>query len=93
MADPTWRDRAACLGVDPELFFPHGYSDQYAPQIAEAKAVCGDCPVRAECLADALDGKPSFDTDGIRAGLDPDQRTKLRRLRQRIAARQGEPQP
>lgn len=93
MDDPTWRDRAACLGADPELFFPYGYSSQYQRQIDAAKAVCADCPVRAECLDHAINGKPSFDTDGIRAGLDPDQRTRLRRLRSRTAAKQGDPQP
>ena len=39
-----------CLREDPELFFAE------TPQDVEvAKALCLDCPVRAECLAGALD--------------------------------------
>jgi len=41
----TWRDRAACLDVDPELFFPLGNSDPALRQIEEAKAVCRRCAV------------------------------------------------
>src|SRR5690606_16852005 len=42
----TWRNRAACLGVDSDLFFPP--PGPYGAE--EAKAICRDCPVRAECL-------------------------------------------
>jgi Transcription factor WhiB/Helix-turn-helix domain len=35
---------AACLGADPELFFPSEGDDG-----AEAKAICAACPVRPEC--------------------------------------------
>ena len=35
-----WRDRAACLDVDPELFFPIGNTGPALAQIEEAKAVC-----------------------------------------------------
>jgi WhiB family redox-sensing transcriptional regulator len=41
----TWRDCAACLDVDPELFFPLGNSDPALRQIDEAKAVCRRCEV------------------------------------------------
>ena len=43
---------ALCVGMDPEFFFPL-FGD--APGVAAAKAVCGACPVRAECLAFALE--------------------------------------
>jgi WhiB family redox-sensing transcriptional regulator len=50
----------------------------------EAKQVCGQCPVKAECLAYALDSREAY---GIWGGLDPDERRDLRRsLRTRAAA-------
>lgn len=47
--DWSWRERAACLGMDTELFFP--VSD--APSgIADVVArVCATCPVIDECRA------------------------------------------
>jgi hypothetical protein len=50
-----FRHRAACRGVDPELFFPVAERGrEHDEQVAAAKAVCASCPVRAECLAWAL---------------------------------------
>ena len=49
--------------------------------MAEAKAVCAGCPVRAECLDEALARIP----DGIAGGLTPAERRRLVRGR---AARQ-----
>lgn len=40
-----WRQRAACAGEDPELWFSTRPADQ-----RRAQAICGACPVRAECL-------------------------------------------
>ncbi len=66
-----WRHRAGCRDVDPEQFFPAADSGPlYDEQVAEAKAVCAGCPVRAECLAFAL----SVLSDGIAGGLTPDER-------------------
>ena len=36
---PTWRQRAACRGVDPDIFYP--VSDEEAE---DAKAICAQCP-------------------------------------------------
>ena len=44
-----WQDRAACRRADPDLFFSEAPAD-----IAQAKAICAPCPVRATCLAAAL---------------------------------------
>jgi WhiB family redox-sensing transcriptional regulator len=39
-----------CRGENPELFFAETPHD-----VELAKALCADCPVRAECLAGALE--------------------------------------
>lgn len=49
-----WRDRAACLNEDPDLFFPIGATGPAIGQTELALEVCASCPVRDECLAFAL---------------------------------------
>ena len=69
-----WMDDAACTGADVNLFFPEP-SDLAAAKIA--KAICGGCPVKADCLQFALD-RHEF-RDGIFGGLSPRERQKLRK--------------
>lgn len=71
----TWRHRAACRDTDPELFHPVATTGpDYEAQVAAAKAVCGRCPVTADCLAEALDRIPH----GIAGGLTEHERHALR---------------
>lgn len=73
--DTSWRDRAACRDSDPDLFFPTATrGPAYEAQVAAAKALCAGCPVRAMCLAVALDGLPV----GIAGGLTDTERRALR---------------
>lgn len=65
-----WREEARCAEVDPDLFFPEPGQSPNA-----AKQVCADCPVRTECLTDALAHRDiAF---GVRGGLTPTQRREL----------------
>ncbi len=50
-----WRDKAACLTVDPELFFPVGNTGPAVDQIEKAKTVCATCTVTEICLQYALE--------------------------------------
>ena len=50
-----WRDKAACLTADPELFFPVGNTGPAVDQIEKAKAVCARCTVTEMCLQYALE--------------------------------------
>jgi WhiB family redox-sensing transcriptional regulator len=73
----AWRDQAACHGCPPAMFFPSDERDD-----AEPKAVCADCPVRIDCLFDAL---LSRETEGIRGGLNERERKSLvRRARRSV---------
>lgn len=75
VVDDDWRHRAACRDVDPEVFFPvaeHG--PEYEAQVDGAKAVCAACPVRAACLAWALDALPY----GVAGGLGEAERRQER---------------
>lgn len=72
-APEPWQVRALCAQTDPEAFFP----GQGEPAAA-AKAVCMRCPVRAECLAYALER----DEYGVWGGLSERQRRALKRSRQ-----------
>jgi len=50
----NWRDDAACLYADPDLFFPISMTGPALGQVDEAKRICRSCPVREPCLAWAL---------------------------------------
>ncbi len=75
-----WRDRAACRGADPGLFFPPGDAGRNAAKAA--KAICAGCPVTAECLRHAL----SFpERSGVWAGLAERERRGMRPGREEAA--------
>jgi WhiB family transcriptional regulator, redox-sensing transcriptional regulator len=71
-----WRDAAACLDEDPELFFPIGNTGPALQQIEEAKVVCRRCSVQETCLRWALD---SGQDAGVWGGLSEDERRALKR--------------
>jgi len=76
----TWRNRATCLGEDPELFFPIGSTGPALVQIEEAKAICRRCEVVDTCLRWAMES--GADT-GVWGGLSDDERRTLKRRRAR----------
>src|SRR5690625_8021023 len=58
--DQTWAARAACRQIEPDELFVRGAAQR------AARELCFRCPVRMECLADALDAHVSF---GVCGGL------------------------
>jgi WhiB family transcriptional regulator, redox-sensing transcriptional regulator len=78
-AAANWRDRGACRGEDPELFFPMGANDLGLAQLQRAKAVCHTCPVQEPCLHWAMDSNPPGRGAGVLAGLSDDERRALKR--------------
>lgn len=72
----SWMSRGACRQADPELFFPIGpTAGPVARQVEAAKAVCGSCAVRANCLSYALEAMP----EGIWGGTTMEERRTARR--------------
>ncbi len=64
-----WRGSALCAQTDPEVFFPTKGQPTQA-----AKAVCAACPVRPQCLEDALADDVRF---GVWGGLSTRERLVL----------------
>lgn len=54
MSTPEWAAQGRCAGGDPDLMFPKGKVQRQVRQL------CGPCPVRAKCLADALDNRTEY---------------------------------
>ena len=71
-----WMSDGACRQVDPELFFPIAVTGPAARQAEAAKAVCGPCAVRANCLSYALKAMP----EGIWGGTTQEERRAARAL-------------
>lgn len=69
-----WRNSAACLGAETDVFFPAGSSPEALDQVEEAKRDCQRCPVREQCLAWALEAKQDF---GVWGGLDEEERREI----------------
>lgn len=59
----SWRDYASCAEISPEFFFPD--SNRAG---AEAKKICGSCPVQRKCLTYAIE---NGETEGIWGGKSP----------------------
>lgn len=67
----SWEELAACGTFDPEIFFGTTASDE-----RRAKAICGTCGVRTECLALALSSGMEF---GVWGGMSERERRSVRR--------------
>ncbi len=72
-----WQSKAACQGLDPEIFYP--LDDEDAD---EAKTVCAACPVREACLEHALGYR---EKDGVWGGATERERRRIIRQRRRTA--------
>ena len=72
-----WITRAACKGTDQAELFVQGAAQN------RAKLICRDCPVRTECLADALDNGIAF---GVWGGMTERERRALLRRRPEVTS-------
>jgi WhiB family redox-sensing transcriptional regulator len=77
MKNPVWRQRAACRGVDPDIFYP--VSEEEA---AEAKSICRQCTAMEACLEFALANR---ERDGVWGGATERERRRMVRQRRRSA--------
>jgi len=64
-----WQERSACYGLDPEVFFP-----TTEEEAGLALSYCGVCPVKAVCLAWALQNGERY---GVWGGTTEQQRRRL----------------
>ena len=71
-----WRNAAACIDEDPELFFPIGTTGPAIEQVERAKSICRRCPVAEPCLEWALQTNQDA---GVWGGLSEDERRALKR--------------
>lgn len=75
MTSKHWRESALCAQTNPEMFFPaSGYPG--LPDMKSAKSVCARCPVRPECLHEAMETNMEH---GIWGGMTRFERVKLKR--------------
>lgn len=68
-----WVDRAKCKGMDPNVFHP-----QRGEPTLPATKVCYNCPVRLDCLEDAI---ANGHKHGIWGGCSERTRRRIRRAR------------
>lgn len=80
-----WLARAACRGKPISWWYPER-GDRFEAQVAVM--ICRGCPVRGECLADAVDLEDDAAyVFGIRGAMMPAQRVLLRQLEHATGAR------
>jgi WhiB family transcriptional regulator, redox-sensing transcriptional regulator len=75
----SWRQQAACRGLDPMIFYPT-YDDD--DDVVTAKDVCAQCAVREACLEHALAVR---EKEGIWGGCTERERRRILRQRRRAS--------
>jgi WhiB family redox-sensing transcriptional regulator len=75
--DYEWASEGACRTTDPDSLFVQGAMQN------QARAACMSCPVRTECLADALDHRIEF---GVWGGMTERERRALLRRHPHVAS-------
>lgn len=81
----AWTADAACIGTDPEAWFP-GVGES----VDMLRRICRGCEVRPQCLDLAMAAEvgqkgPSHLRFGFFGGMTPEERTSLARARKRAA--------
>ena len=85
---PPVFQNAACIKVDPDLFFAES-----PRKVAAAKAICATCPIRTKCLNWALEneeygifgGTTPEERKAMLAGVTPIDDSKLRKMQEQLA--------
>lgn len=75
LSQRSWTERAACRKGNPDDLFVQGAAQH------QAKIVCQSCPVKTECLADALDNRIEF---GVWGGMTERARRALLKRRPNV---------
>jgi WhiB family redox-sensing transcriptional regulator len=75
--EAMWRERGACKGLDPQIFYPE--TDEDADT---AKRVCAQCHVQTACLEYALQFR---EREGVWGGTTERERRRIIRQRRRSA--------
>jgi hypothetical protein len=79
----TWREQAACFGHDPAWWLT------WEPATAaKAVAICDGCPVKTQCLEEAM-GQSRHEDAGIWGGLTAEERERERARRKGRVERHG----
>lgn len=71
-----WHSRALCRGMDGDIFFP-----KRGGSANEARKICAQCDVSAECLEEQLALSNNDDKGGVWAGTTERERRNLRKER------------
>lgn len=71
---PSWQREAVCAGEPAETFYPDDKATAKR-QVADARELCGWCPVREQCLAWAIE----YDESGVWGGTTEVERRAMRR--------------
>jgi hypothetical protein len=83
IARSSWYDDAACRGMNPQLWIPsidHTVEDREAAR--EGQRACFRlCPVREECLAEAVENN---EPESVWGGLTPPQRVRWRKAKDAV---------
>lgn len=79
-----WREDAACLDADMDIFFPsrNNAEDRWD----RAKAFCKECKVKKQCLSLVMHLEEHDDRWGVFGGLTPMERRVLRDKQRRRQA-------
>ena len=77
MWNEDWASQAACQNQQPDELFVKGAAQN------RAKQLCMGCPVRTECLAEALDNRIEW---GVWGGLTERERRALLRRRPNVTS-------
>lgn len=88
--DPKWMLRGIC-GDEPFLMSPR---EDDAKGIEQARRICGNCPVRVDCLTAAMrdeGGTDPYRREGIRGGLTPGERYTMHRAKNRPRKKPRQP--
>jgi len=76
MWNDNWAGQAACRGGSDALFVKGAEQNR-------AKQICSGCPVKAECLAEALDNRIEW---GVWGGMTERERRALLRRKPHVTA-------